>query len=47
MQKCVASRGIRKQNASMVTTAIRGAFEKSESLRLEFLAAVTGNISVK
>ena len=44
---CMTSRGIRKQNASMVTTAIRGAFEKSESLRLEFLAAVTGNISVK
>ena len=44
---CMTSRGIRKQNASMVTSAIRGAFEKSESLRLEFLAAVTGNISVK
>ena len=44
---CMTSRGIRKQNASMVTTAIRGAFEKSESLRLEFLAAVTGNISAK
>ena len=44
---CMTSRGIRKQNASMVTTAIRGAFEKSESLRLEFLAAVTGSISVK
>ena len=44
---CMTSRGIRKQNASMVTTAIRGAFEKSESLRMEFLAAVTGNISVK
>ena len=44
---CMTSRGIRKQNASMVTSAIRGAFEKSESLRLEFLAAITGNISVK
>ena len=44
---CMTNRGIRKQNASMVTTAIRGAFEKSESLRLEFLAAVTGSISVK
>ena len=44
---CMTSRGIRKQNASMVTTAIRGAFEKSESLRLEFLAAVTGSVSVK
>ena len=44
---CMTSRGIRKQNASMVTNAIRGAFEKSESLRLEFLAAVTGSISAK
>lgn len=44
---CMTSRGIRKQDASMVTSAIRGAFEKSESLRLEFLAAVTGNISLK
>ena len=41
---CMTSRGIRKQNASMVTSAIRGEFEKKESLRLEFLAAVTGNI---
>ena len=44
---CMTSRGIRKQNASMVTNAIRGEFEKSESLRLEVLAAVTGNISGK
>ena len=44
---CMTSRGIRKQNASMVTSAIRGAFEKSESLRLAFLASVTGSISVK
>ena len=43
----MTSRGIRKQNASMVTSAIRGEFEKSESLRLAFLAAVTGNISAK
>ena len=42
---CMTSRGIRKQNASMVTSAIRGAFEKDESLRLAFLAAVTGTIS--
>ena len=44
---CMTSRGIRKQNASMVTSAIRGEFEKSEALRLEFLAAVTGTISGK
>ena len=43
---CMTSRGIRKQDAGMVTSAIRGAFEKSESLRLAFLAAVTGNISI-
>lgn len=42
---CMTSRGIHKQNASMVTSAIRGAFEKDESLRLAFLAAVTGTIS--
>lgn len=44
---CMTSRGIRKQDASMVTSAIRGEFEKSESLRLAFLGAVTGNISGK
>ena len=44
---CMTSRGIRKQNASMVTSAIHGEFEKSEALRLEFLAAVTGTISGK
>ena len=44
---CMTSRGIRKQNASMVTSAIRGEFEKKEALRMEFLAAVTGNISGK
>ena len=44
---CMTSRGIRKQNASMVTSAIRGEFEKKEALRMEFLAAVTGNIAGK
>ena len=44
---CMTSRGIRKQSASMVTSAIRGEFEKKESLRVEFLAAVTGNIAGK
>ena len=44
---CMTSRGIRKQSASMVTSAIRGEFEKKESLRLEFLAAVTGRIGGK
>jgi len=44
---CMTSRGIRKQSASMVTSAIRGEFEKKESLRMEFLAAVTGSISRK
>lgn len=44
---CMTSRGIRKQSASMVTSAIRGEFEKKESLRMEFLAAVTGSISGK
>jgi len=44
---CMTSRGIRKQNASMVTSAIRGEFEKSELLRMEFLAKVIGNIPGK
>ena len=44
---CMTSRGIRKQSASMVTSAIRGEFEKKESLRMEFLAAVTGSITRK
>ena len=44
---CMTSRGIRKQSAAMVTSAIRGEFEKSESLRMMFLAAVTGSIAGK
>ena len=44
---CMTSRGIRKQSASMVTSAIRGEFEKKESLRMEFLAAVTCNLGGK
>lgn len=34
---CMTSRGIRKQDASMVTSAIRGVFRESAQARLEFL----------
>ena len=44
---CMTSRGIRKQSASMVTSAIRGEFETSEAQRIAFLAAVTGQIAGK
>ena len=37
---CMTSRGIRKQDASMVTSAIRGVFQEDAQARNEFLALV-------
>ena len=37
---CMTSRGVRKQDASMVTSAIRGVFEASAQARAEFLALI-------
>lgn len=37
---CMTSRGVRKQDASMVTSAIRGEFETNASLRNEFLQLI-------
>ena len=34
---CMTSRGIKKQDASMITSAIRGLFVENEALRNEFL----------
>lgn len=34
---CMTSRGVRKQDASMITSAIRGAFETNAEARNEFL----------
>lgn len=39
---CMTSRGVRKQDASMVTSAIRGVFEKNHSSRMEFLNIIKG-----
>lgn len=39
---CMTSRGIRKQDASMITSAIRGAFEDDAQARNEFLALIKG-----
>lgn len=37
---CMTSRGIRKQDASMVTSAIRGVFEENAQARAEFLQLI-------
>ena len=37
---CMKSRGVRKQDASMVTSAIRGAFQDDLALRQEFLSLI-------
>lgn len=37
---CMTSRGVRKQDASMVTSAIRGVFEASAEARTEFLSLI-------
>lgn len=37
---CMKSRGIKKQNASMVTSAIRGVFKDNIALRQEFLSVI-------
>ena len=39
---CMKSRGIKKQDASMVTSAIRGIFEEGVALRQEFLTLIKG-----
>ena len=37
---CMTSRGVRKQNTSMVTSAVRGVFEDNMNSRQEFLALI-------
>ena len=37
---CMRSRGVKKQDASMVTSAIRGIFEESAEARQEFLSLI-------
>lgn len=37
---CMKSRGVKKQNASMVTSAIRGVFKDNIALRQEFLSVI-------
>lgn len=37
---CMTSRGVRKQDASMVTSAIRGVFKESAEARAEFLQLI-------
>jgi GTP cyclohydrolase I len=37
---CAVMRGVKQSQSSMLTTAMRGAFEEDERLRAEFLAQV-------
>lgn len=37
---CMTSRGVKKQDASMITSAIRGVFESNAQARAEFLALI-------
>ena len=37
---CMRSRGVKKQDASMVTSAIRGSFSENDALRAEFLSLI-------
>ena len=37
---CMTSRGIRKQDASMVTSAVRGIFRTNHNARIEFLSLI-------
>ena len=39
---CMTSRGIRKQDASMITSAIRGVFKEDAQARSEFLSLIKG-----
>ena len=39
---CMRSRGVRKQDASMVTSAVRGVFAEDSKARQEFLSLVKG-----
>jgi GTP cyclohydrolase I len=39
---CMTSRGVKKPGAKMVTSAVRGSFERSAVTRAEFLALVQG-----
>jgi GTP cyclohydrolase I len=39
---CMSCRGVRKQNATMTTSALRGAFKADASTRAEFLSIVRG-----
>lgn len=38
---CMTSRGVRKQDASMVTSAIRGQFKTDPAMRAEFISLIT------
>ena len=40
MHFCMTSRGVKKQDASMITSAIRGVFESNAQARAEFLALI-------
>lgn len=39
---CMRSRGVKKQDASMITSAVRGTFKKDAKARQEFLALIKG-----
>lgn len=39
---CSVMRGVRKENASMITSAMRGVFRKDSKTRAEFMGLITG-----
>jgi GTP cyclohydrolase I len=39
---CSVMRGVRKENASMITSAMRGYFRNSSKTRAEFLGLIAG-----
>ena len=39
---CMRSRGVKKQDASMITSAVRGTFKKDAKARQEFLSLIKG-----
>jgi GTP cyclohydrolase IA len=43
MHMCMMMRGVQKQNATMITSHVMGAFRKDRATRSEFMALVRGN----
>lgn len=44
---CAVMRGVKKENAKMVTSAMRGGFKRDQRTRSEFLRLIRGSSSIK